>query len=347
MKCLYNIIEWILCFFLWSSCSEKQVAPKPEYVDEISTDTLTDMDRLLENGTLRAVTNRQHHYRLQNGRPAGFQFELLDDFCDLLDLNLNLLVKNSPTECYQMLQDGTVDVFACEIDSLNIDSSYYYIVIDLPKEPTKTFAWVIHNNDNDTTLLSAINQWLEDYKKNDMRQSYYRYFKKGKIVYDSTLFDATHISQYDDLIRTAANKIGWDWRLMASIIYQESHFKPDLESSKGAYGLMQLMPVIMERYGIDYDATIEEQLEAGGKLLSYLEGELPESITDSVERQNFVLAAYNAGKGGIAAARQKAAKKGKDPNVWTDNVELHVPKQTYRFVKDVSKRYSHYKALIK
>ena len=56
MKCLYNIIEWILCFFLWSSCSEKQVTPKPEYVEEISTDTLTDMDCLLENGTLRAVT---------------------------------------------------------------------------------------------------------------------------------------------------------------------------------------------------------------------------------------------------------------------------------------------------
>ena len=45
-------------------------------------------------------------------------------------------------------------------------------------------------------------------------------------------------------------------------------------------------------------------------------------------------------------ARERAAKKGKDPDVWEDNVEHYTPRQTYHFVRDVIKRYSHYKALI-
>ena len=59
-----------------------------------------------------------------------------------------------------------------------------------------------------------------------------------------------HISKYDASIRVEAEKIGWDWRLLASIIYHESNFKPNLVNKKGAFGLMQLMPVTMNKYGI-------------------------------------------------------------------------------------------------
>lgn len=345
MKAFFRVGIILCCLLSAASCVEKPVVAPEEEV-YCPPDTLTVMEHLQESGTLRAVTNRQHHYQLQNGRPAGFLFELLDDFCELLDLNLNLLVNNSPDDCYRMLKEGAVDVFACEIDSLVTDSTYFYTIIDLPKEPSQTFAWVILDKENDTTLLSAISQWLDDYKKHDMRKSYYRYFKNGRIQYDSTLFDATHICQYDNLIRAEAAKIGMDWRLIASIIYQESHFKPDLVSSKGAFGLMQLMPVAMDKYGIDQNASVKEQLEVGGKLLLHLDREISEIIPDSLERINFVLASYNSGIGHVMDYREKALKNGCDPNVWEDNVERFSPQQTIIFVKEVTKRYSHYKALI-
>lgn len=135
--------------------------------------------------------------------------------------------------------------------------------------------------------------------------------------------------------------------MLAAIIYQESHFKPDLVNSKGAFGLMQLMPVTLTKYGITRNATIEEQLAVGGKVLQHFDRELPESINDSIERGNFILASYNAGMGTIMKARLRAAQQGKNPNVWTDNVELLVPKQTYIFVRKIKHRYSNYKALIK
>jgi membrane-bound lytic murein transglycosylase F len=51
------------------------------------------------------------------------------------------------------------------------------------------------------------------------------------------------ISEYDDKIRKYSKLINWDWRLVSSLIYEESRFNPDLVSWAGAYGLMQLMPV--------------------------------------------------------------------------------------------------------
>lgn len=156
-----------------------------------------------------------------------------------------------------------------------------------------------------------------------------------------------YISEYDSLIKIEAAKIGWDWRMLASIIYQESRFNPDLINEKGAFGLMQLMPVTMSKYSIDYDSSVEEQLEAGGKLLLYFDNQLPESISDSLERGNFILACYNAGIGNIQKARTKAEKKGMNPDIWFDNVENCAPKQTYHFVREITERYSLYKTLIK
>jgi membrane-bound lytic murein transglycosylase F len=157
----------------------------------------------------------------------------------------------------------------------------------------------------------------------------------------------TQICEYDDLIKAEAQKIGWDWRLLASIIYQESHFKPDLVNHKGAFGLMQLMPLTMKKYNITHESSVEEQLEAGGKLLVHLDHKLSGVVTDSLERVNFVLASYNAGMSRVMNFREQALQNGNDPNVWADNVELYSPKQTILFVKEVTERFAHYKTIAK
>ena len=365
MKYIFSVFFWFCCALLMAGCQEKEV-PQPEpVVEEEPIDTLTVMEHLQERGQLRAVTNRQYvNYRVIEGRPAGFQFELLDDFCELFDLHLDLLVNDSLEECFDMLSKGQVDLFAGEIDTLEvIDSTFFCIKLQTPVELDQDIVWIIPNEDGDTSVLSAINIWLQDYQKSNMRKSFYRYFKGGKSPSSTPTIDNKHICAYDNLIKAQAQKIHWDWRLIASIIYQESHFKPDLESDQGAYGLMQLMPVVMENYGIDYDSPPVDQLEAGGKLLLHLERSL-ECVPDSLERQKFILASYNAGLGHVLDARRLAEKYGKDPNVWDDNVDYYIlnkskyytdpvctcgplkGKQTYNFVKEVSKRYNHYKALI-
>ena len=340
MKYIKRIFFGLFCLILTTACHETKLPdpePEPVIIEE----------HIQERGVIRAVTNQQYYnYRLLDGRPAGFQFDLLDDFCEALDLQLSLSVNDSLLECYQLLKDGEIDIFAGEIDTLLIDSCLCYRRIELPVEQDRVFAWITCNMDCDTSLISVIDLWMGDYKRSDLRKNYYRYFSGNKVRNDSSFRATSHISQYDKLIKAQAQKMGWDWRLLASIIYQESHFKPDLESDMGAYGLMQLMPVTMDNYGIDYDSSVEEQLEAGGKLLLHFDRNLPASIYDSLEREKFILASYNAGMGHVLESRLAAERHGKNPDLWTDNVEFFCPKQTFYFVKEVTKRYSHYKALI-
>jgi membrane-bound lytic murein transglycosylase F len=223
--------------------------------------------------------------------------------------------------------------------------------------------WAIYNHDGDSSLLYALNSWIDNFEQRNLNRILAKYVNKGNVFAPEKPSNG-HLSPFDDMIKVAAKKIGWDWRLLASLIYQESRFKLDLESEKGAFGLMQLMPVVMERYNIGYDATVEEQLNAGAQLLHYLEKCLDDKVADSVERVKFVLAAYNSGLGHVYDAQRLASKYGKYPDVWDNNVDYFILNkskkqyyndtcckagylrgtETYRFVEEILDRYHHYQA---
>ena len=223
--------------------------------------------------------------------------------------------------------------------------------------------WAIYNHDGDSSLLYALNGWIDNFEQRNLNRILAKYVNKGN-VFAPEKHTNGHLSPFDDMIKEKKKKIGWDWRLLASLIYQESRFKLDLESEKGAFGLMQLMPVVMERYNIGYDATVEEQLDAGAQLLHYLEKCLDDKVADSVERVKFVLAAYNSGLGHVYDAQRLASKYGKYPDVWDNNVDYFILNkskkqyyndtcckagylrgtETYRFVEEVLDRYHQYQA---
>ncbi len=440
-------------------------------------DTLCEMDHIRNRGILIAVTNCSLlNYNMYDGKPSGFQYELLRDLCNTLNLKLELRVNDNIDSCYKMLENGDVDllatglsstkrnkqrfllsnpilmqrsvlvqrmpskwhdmstgdevenqllrstldlggktvyvpksssvvtqlrhlsdeigdtIFVVEVDTLNTldliqmvsDKKIDYTVteehiakaaartisdidIKLPVSFERPIVWALHNHHNDSSMLIEVNEWLDGFQQQKMRRTFYKYFKgEQNALAASNSKVKDRISDMDAEIKKVAGEIGWDWRVLASLIYQESKFIPDLESGKGAYGLMQLMPVVMERYGIDYTSSVEEQIAAGGKLIQYLEGALPESITDSVQKKLFVLASYNSGLGHVLDARRLAEKYGRDPDVWSDNVDyfmLNKSKPQYykdsvccngyargvetcNFVEDVVERYEHYQVLI-
>lgn len=221
--------------------------------------------------------------------------------------------------------------------------------------------WAIANHDGDSSLLLALNGWIDGFEQRNLNRILAKYVNKGN-VFSPKKLSGDHISPFDGIIKKTAKEIGWDWRLLASLIYQESRFKLDLESEKGAFGLMQLMPVVMERYGIDYDATPEQQLHAAGQLITYLDKCLDNKVADSTERVKFVLAAYNAGLGHVYDAQRLAMKYGAAPDVWDNNVDYYILNkskyhndtcchsgflrgtETYRFVEEVLDRFYQYQA---
>lgn len=241
--------------------------------------------------------------------------------------------------------------------------------IKMPLSFDQKIAWVL-KKEADKTLLNEVNAWLISFLPSmEGRLLYDKYFSPLVRNYSQSEYHSltgNRLSPYDDNIRKAAASIGWDWRLMASLIYQESEFKPNVKSWAGAYGLMQLMPNVMDQFEIDTTATPEVQILVGAQYLQYLDRQIPESVTDSSERYKFVLASYNAGVGHVLDARRLAAKYNKNPDIWTNQVDFFIRnkskpsfyndpaayygyvrgEETYQFVEEIMERYNHYRNLI-
>ena len=174
------------------------------------------------------------------------------------------------------------------------------------------------------------------------------------------------ICRYDDLIRRFSASINWDWRLLASLICQESRFEPNVTSGAGAYGLMQVMPDTGRNFGIDITSSPENNMKAGIHYINWLHSIFDARIPDKKERIYFILAAYNAGPGHVLDAMKLAEKNGMNPRKWEGNVAIWLLKkseplyyndtvvkngyfrgtESVNFVSQVLERFEHYKNII-
>ncbi|MEE9449709.1 MAG: transporter substrate-binding domain-containing protein [Ignavibacteriaceae bacterium] len=235
---------------------------------------------------------------------------------------------------------------------------------------SQRIAWGVRKSS--TELLDTINHWLDSIKSTEyFAVTYNRYYKnryayKRRITSEYLSHKGGKISGYDELIKESAQKLNWDWRLMASQMYQESQFKPNVKSWAGAVGLMQLLPSTAKMYGTTNLYDPKSNIKAGTKFLIYLDKYWSEFIKDSTERLKFVLASYNVGRGHIDDARRLTEKYGANPNVWEDNVEFYLlqkskpkyyndevvrngycrGKETVKYVREIFERYEHYKKFI-
>jgi membrane-bound lytic murein transglycosylase F len=128
------------------------------------------------------------------------------------------------------------------------------------------------------------------------------------------------ISPYDSLFQVYAPQLGWDWRMLASIAYHESHFNPQAQSWSGAYGLMQLMPQTAVRFGCTSTPSAECSIQAATKYIKYLNSLWAKRVFDEGERIKFVLASYNMGQGHIIDAQNLARELGMKDSVWEGHV---------------------------
>lgn len=108
-----------------------------------------------------------------------------------------------------------------------------------------------------------------------------------------------------------------DWRLLASLSYQESHWRPQAVSHTGVRGLMMLTQDTADLLKVLDRTDPRESIDAGARYLRTLIDRVPESIVES-DRIWVALAAYNVGYGHIEDARRLVQKRGGNPNRWID-----------------------------
>lgn len=228
---------------------------------------------------------------------------------------------------------GSIQYTVADHQIAMVNANYYpnldvSTILSLPQQ----IAWSVRKNS--PQLLEAVDAWLTKIKKEPTFMVIYnRYFKSPRTTLlrarseYSSLFGGGKISQYDDLIKKGAEKLGWDWRLLAALIYQESKFVINNESWAGARGLMQLMPETAKRFGATNPDNPRQNINAGVNYLKHLDKYWTKSIPDADERLKFVLASYNAGLTHVLDARALTSKHGGNPAVW-DEVEYYLLKKS-------------------
>ncbi|MFU8830702.1 MAG: membrane-bound lytic murein transglycosylase MltF, partial [Wenzhouxiangella sp.] len=114
-----------------------------------------------------------------------------------------------------------------------------------------------------------------------------------------------------------------DWRLLAAVGYQESHWNPDAVSRTGVRGVMMLTQRTAHQLGVEDRTDPRESIEGGARYLRSMIDRLPERI-EYPDRLWLALAAYNVGLGHLEDARVLTQRAGRDPDRWID-VQEHLP----------------------
>ena len=265
---------------------------------------------------------------------------------------------------------GTIDYTLCDNDFARLNKTYYTnLNVSLPVSFDQRASWAVRKTS--PLLAKAANEWHDQNMTSPAyKASTKRYFEQSKRLPHGPILSIKDgkISHFDHLFKKYAAEIGWDWRMIASLAYNESNFDTTAVSWIGAKGLMQLMPKTARALGVPEgkEQNAEESVKAATKYLAQL-GRSFTKVTNPEEKIKFILASYNAGIGHVFDAMALAEKYGKNKYVWDDNVETYIllksheeyfndpvckngyfrGRETYNFVKDILGRTKMYQEKIK
>ncbi len=124
-----------------------------------------------------------------------------------------------------------------------------------------------------------------------------------------------NLDQWLPDFKRAAGNTGFDWKLLAAVGYQESHWKPDAVSPTGVKGLMMLTRATASHMNVADRRDPQQSIDGGARYLRYLHDRIPEDVAEP-DRTWMTLAAYNLGLGHLYDARRLARLQGHDPNEW-------------------------------
>lgn len=270
----------------------------------------------------------------------------------------------------KMVVEGKIKYTVSDYNLASINQTYYPILdVETPISLSQRIAWGVRNNGPE--FLNTVNQWVKSLRKTDayhfIYDKYYVHKKSYKRRVESEFYskNSGQISQFDSLVQRYATELNWDWRLLSSLVYQESRFDPNSTSWAGAGGLMQVMPSTASELGLNDVYNPEENLAAGTRYLKEIWDKF-DNIPDSIQRIKFTLASYNCGYGHLLDAQRLTSKDNKDSLVYDKNVAPWLRRmgeykyysdplvrygpvrgeEPYRYVRDIFLRFEHYKRLI-
>lgn len=365
-----RIYTLLILGFLLFSCSESQ---KQEVTKPIVASTdFYDLDEIQMSGEIIMLTlyGPDTYYDFR-GKQMGLQFQICQEFATSIGARIRVEIAADEKDLLEQLNKGEADLIAYNLPFNPQSQDYIWCGDSLE---TRKSSWVVRKNSPD--LAEAVSEWFNTHADKVHELATWRERQRmlmkarAHINHRASIKNASKgiISDYDGLFKRYSRSLSWDWRLLAAQAYQESGFDPTATSWVGAQGLMQFMPGTARELGMDVNRLTDPETSISGAV-RYLRmlGQKFQDVTNPNERIKFMLAAYNCGTLHVKDAQALAQKYGKNPLLWTGNVEeyiLHLqePKyyrdtsvkngycrgsETYNYVRQIMERYSVYRQRVR
>ena len=237
--------------------------------------------------------------------------------------------ENADIEVAQLLTKvamGEIDLTVADSPDFNIQRHFYpdlRVALDL--DIGDPIAWGFPKETADTLLARADDFLIKADRAGILAQvhdRYYGYTKKFDYVGTRNFIRhfENRLPRYREMFETAGDEWGVDWRLLAAIGYQESHWRSQAVSPTGVRGIMMLTLATADYLGLDDRLDPKSSIFGGAQFYA----RQTERVADTVgepDRTWMALAAYNVGFNHIKDARTIIELQGGDPDTWIDMSE--------------------------
>ncbi len=222
---------------------------------------------------------------------------------------------------------GEIDYTISDSHTLAVNRQYYpEVSIGFTIKDDEPLAWLMNKN-GDAAILASLIEFFGEIHTNGsllaLNDKYYGHVESFNYV-DTRLFLKAvkkKLPKYRAWFEKYSQDI--DWRLLAAISYQESHWEPHARSYTGVRGLMMLTLVTAKQMGITSRLDPEQSIIGGAKYFKAMIDKMPARIPEP-DRLWFALASYNVGFGHLNDARIITQRQGGDPDRWFD-VKARLP----------------------
>ena len=229
----------------------------------------------------------------------------------------------APEDLLAKLAEGKIDYVVADSTQINLAKNFYpnlEVAFDLG-EPTGR-AWAFSSY-ADPALLDKAREFFDRIERDGtlmrLLDRYYGHVQRLEQTDVSGILKKrrTALPDLRSYFHDAEELTGIDWRLIAALAYQESHWNPMAVSPANVRGIMMLTETTADRMNVTDRLDVRQNILAGARYLRMLKDRLPPRITEP-DRTWMALAAYNQGSGHLEDARILAQRLNLNPDSWLD-----------------------------
>ncbi len=278
-------------------------------------------------------------YRLGTGKPrsledvVGRQIEVVADssHVDVIESLKELYpgieyTENADAEVADLLAKvaaGQLDLTVADSTEFNIQRHFYpdlRIALDL--ELDDKLAWAFPKDYGDS-LLARADEFLISAERSGMlaqiQDRYYGHTEEFDYVGTRSFIRhyQSRLPRFRAWFEQAGAEWGVDWRLLAAIGYQESHWRAQAVSPTGVRGIMMLTLDTAAFLDIDDRLDPRNSIFGGAEYFARQTDRVADIVPEP-DRTWMALAAYNVGFNHLKSAQQITEWQGGDPNSWID-----------------------------